>query len=63
MRDALIAGEPIEDLLRQASSDPGPAPLDDYRATIDGCFGADSVAAILDRLDQDGSEFRPRRRL
>lgn len=57
VRDALIAGEPIEDLLRQASSDPGPAPLDDYRATIDGCFGADSVAAILDRLDQDGSEF------
>src|SRR3954447_10784294 len=54
VRDALIAGEPIEDLLRRASSDPGPAPLDAHRATIDQCFGGDSVADILERLDQDG---------
>src|SRR5215216_3709682 len=43
VREALIAGEPIEDLLRRASSDPGPAPLDPHRATIDRCFSADSV--------------------
>jgi enoyl-CoA hydratase len=57
VKEALIAGEPIEDLLRQASSDPGPAPLEPYRSVIDRCFSADSVPAILERLDQDGSDF------
>lgn len=57
VKEALIAGEPIEDLLRQASSDPGPAPLEPHRATIERCFSADSVPAILDRLGQDGSDF------
>jgi enoyl-CoA hydratase len=57
VRDRLVAGEPIEDVLRQASLDPGPAPLDPHRDLIDRCFGQESVAAVVACLDRDGSEF------
>jgi enoyl-CoA hydratase len=57
VKDRLVAGEPIEDVLRQAAVDPGPPPLGPHRDLIDRCFGADSVAAILAALDADGSDF------
>jgi enoyl-CoA hydratase len=60
LREALVAGEPVENALSKASIDPGPAPLASERAIIDACFSADSVGAILHRLDEaaeKGSEF------
>ncbi|KLK94847.1 3-hydroxyisobutyryl-CoA hydrolase [Microvirga vignae] len=60
LRQALIAGEPVDEALAKAASDPGPAPLDEHRAVIDSCFSAESVAAVLQRLDEEagkGSEF------
>ena len=60
LRDALIAGEPVDTALARFAADPGPAPLEAERAVIDECFSADSVAAILARLDEaaaGGSAF------
>jgi enoyl-CoA hydratase len=58
--EGLAAGAPVEDTLRAASVDPGEAPIEPLRPVIDRCFSADSVAAILERLDQDGSDFAAR---
>lgn len=52
LREALIAGEPVDEALARAAADPGPAPLEAHRAVIDSCFSAESVAAILQRLDE-----------
>lgn len=63
LREALIAGEPINEALAKAASDPGPAPLSEHRDIIDSCFSAESVAAVLQRLDDaagKGSEFSAR---
>ncbi len=60
LRQSLIAGAPVEETLAQASTDPGPAPLDAERSLIDSCFAAESVTAVLQRLDEaagQGSEF------
>ena len=60
LRQALIAGEPVEEALAKASSDPGDAPLGAERTIIDSCFSAESVAAVLQRLSDaagKGSEF------
>jgi len=60
LRQALIAGEPVEEALAKASSDPGVAPLGAEKAVIDLCFSAENVAAVLQRLDEvasKGSEF------
>ncbi|HEX2135100.1 MAG TPA: enoyl-CoA hydratase/isomerase family protein [Microvirga sp.] len=57
IRDALAAGEPVDEVLARASVDPGPAPLEAVRPIIARCFSAESVAGILARLDADGSEF------
>ncbi|PVE23234.1 3-hydroxyisobutyryl-CoA hydrolase [Microvirga sp. KLBC 81] len=60
LRKALIAGEPVDEALAKASTDPGAAPLSAERAIIDSCFSAESVAAVLQRLDEaasKGSEF------
>ena len=60
LRDALMAGEPVDAALARFAADPGPAPLEAEREAIDACFSADSVAAILERLDEaaaGGSEF------
>jgi enoyl-CoA hydratase len=60
LRQALIAGEPVEEALAKASSDPGAAPLGAGRTIVDSCFSAESVAAVLQRLDEaagKGSEF------
>jgi enoyl-CoA hydratase len=63
LRQALIAGEPVEAALAKFAADPGPAPLEAEKAVIDSCFSAKSVAAILQRLDEAasrGSEFASR---
>jgi enoyl-CoA hydratase len=63
LRQALMAGEPVEQALSRASADPGPAPLSAERAVIDSCFAADSVSAILQCLDEaaaQGSDFAAR---
>jgi enoyl-CoA hydratase len=63
LREALLAGEPVEQALAGASADPGPAPLAAEREAIDACFSAESVPAILQRLDEaaaGGSEFAAR---
>ncbi|NIX77640.1 enoyl-CoA hydratase/isomerase family protein [Microvirga terricola] len=60
LREALAAGEPVEALLAAAVVDPGPAPLATQRDIIDACFSAESVPAILKRLDEaaaKGSDF------
>jgi enoyl-CoA hydratase len=60
VREALVAGEPVDAVLRSAAHDPGPAPIVENRPAIDHCFAAGSVASILDRLDEaaaGGSAF------
>lgn len=63
LRQALIAGEAVDQALSHASDDPGPAPLAVEKAIIDSCFSAESVTAIVERLDraaEEGSEFAAR---
>jgi enoyl-CoA hydratase len=63
LREALVAGEPVEQALAQASADSGPPPMAAEREVIDACFSARSVSAILRRLDEasaEGSEFAGR---
>lgn len=60
LRKELIEGKPVESVLARAAVDPGPAPLSEHRSVIDACFSAESVAAVLQRLDEaasEGSEF------
>mgnify|MGYP001247244385 CR=1 FL=1 len=60
VRETLIAGTPVEEALAAASADPGPAPLAAHRELIDSCFSAESVPAILRRLDEaagKGSDY------
>ncbi|QRM27512.1 enoyl-CoA hydratase/isomerase family protein [Microvirga sp. VF16] len=60
LREALIAGDPVEVALSRVATDPDQAPLETEREIIDSCFSADSVVEILARLDQaaaNGSEF------
>jgi enoyl-CoA hydratase len=60
LREALIAGEPVEEALSKVSVDPGPRTLAGERDVIDACFSAESVEAILGRLDEaaaKGSAF------
>jgi enoyl-CoA hydratase len=47
----------IARVLDKVCTDPGPAPLADYQAAIDRCFGHDTVEAILDALDGEGSDW------
>jgi enoyl-CoA hydratase len=63
LREALVSGEPVDTVLARAAVDPGPAPLTAEREIIDTCFSAESVSAILDRLDRaaaKGSDFAAR---
>jgi enoyl-CoA hydratase len=63
LRQALIAGDPVEVALSQVATDPDPAPLEAERDLIDACFSADSVIDILARLDraaEKGSDFAAR---
>lgn len=47
----------IDAVLAAAATDPGPAPLAAHRATIDRCFAADRVEAILAALEGAGDEW------
>jgi enoyl-CoA hydratase len=63
LREALFAGEPVDEALSRVSSEAGPAPLAEQKAVIDSCFSAESVVAVLERLDQtarNGSDFAAR---
>ncbi|NBJ12399.1 enoyl-CoA hydratase/isomerase family protein [Microvirga arsenatis] len=63
LREALVAGEPVDTALGRFAAETGPAPLEAERALIDSCFSASSVAAILQRLDEaaaGGSDFAAR---
>jgi enoyl-CoA hydratase len=58
--DDLIAADwskGADAVLSRYTSDPGVAELTLHQATIDRCFAADQVEAILDALDADGGEF------
>jgi enoyl-CoA hydratase len=60
LQDALAAGEPVGEALARFTHDPGPAPIAAHRRVIDHCFAADSVSAILARLEEaaaSGSGF------
>lgn len=60
VREALIAGMPVEETLAATRVDPGAAPLAAHRELIDACFSAESVPAILRRLDEaagKGSDY------
>jgi enoyl-CoA hydratase len=62
--DALVAvsGERdmtsvIDRILSEKATDPGPPPIAQHRGKIDACFAGDSVEAIVDALEQDGSDW------
>jgi enoyl-CoA hydratase len=58
--ERLVAGEAVDAVLASATRPTEPGPIARERATIDRCFSAESVAAILARLDEaaaTGSEF------
>src|SRR3954469_19739914 len=55
LREALCAGEPVEEALASASRDPGEVLLARERLVIDACFSGASVAEILERLDRAGA--------
>ena len=58
--DRLVAGDDVEAALSAASRRALPGPIASEAAVIDSCFSADSVAAILARLDDAaaaGSDF------
>ncbi|KAA2238000.1 enoyl-CoA hydratase/isomerase family protein [Salinarimonas soli] len=60
LREALIAGEPVDAVLARHAAAPEPGPVAGERAIIDRCFAADTVPAILARLDEaaaGGSDF------
>lgn len=47
---ALAAADTVDPVLDGLHRDPGPAPLDAYAEVIQRCFGAPTVAQIVDRL-------------
>jgi enoyl-CoA hydratase len=60
VKEALIAGEPVDEMLSRLSRDPGPRALASHAETIKECFSEASVPAILARLDDaaaSGSGF------
>lgn len=63
LREMLVAGASLDAALAAAAHDPGPALLDPHRPTIDRCFSAESILAILTCLDEaarHGSDFAGR---
>ncbi|MGF3027365.1 enoyl-CoA hydratase/isomerase family protein [Methylobacterium aquaticum] len=56
IREALGEGAPIEAAIG-AQEAPAPGPLHAERALVASCFSADSVPAVLARLDAAGSDF------
>ena len=55
--ESLLAGDDVDSVLANASRPALPGPVAGERAMIDRCFSAESVGAILERLDADGSDF------
>jgi enoyl-CoA hydratase len=53
--DGLVAGAPIDAVLMSHASVPEPAPVQAEREVIDRCFGAGSLAEILDRLEAEAA--------
>ena len=56
IREALIAGEPVDAVLARHAVTPEPGPIAAESAVIDRCFGEDDVSAILSRLDEAAAE-------
>lgn len=52
IRARLLSGEDVDAVLAEHARDPGPAPIEAKAATIDAAFRADTVEAILARLDE-----------
>lgn len=50
IRAAVSEADPVDPLLDTRHEDPGPGELDDLRAAIARCFGAESLDGILGRL-------------
>jgi enoyl-CoA hydratase len=50
-------GETPDHAIKSLSGDAGPAPLAEHRGKIDTIFAAQSVEAILERLDRDTSDW------
>jgi enoyl-CoA hydratase len=57
VREALTTDAPVEEIMGAARIETGPAPLDAHRPAISHCFSAETVEAILGRLEAEGSEF------
>jgi len=55
--DGLSRGAPPEKVIESFAYKPAPGKLREHRRSIATFFGAASVEAILERLDQDGSDF------
>ncbi len=59
--DALVArlreGVTVETAVNTVAGDPGPAPLDDIRKTIDRCFAEGKVEAMQAALEGEGTEW------
>ncbi len=55
--DSLAKGDDVQSAIDRFATDPGPAPIAPLRAAIDRHFGRESVEAILDSLDEEGSEW------
>ena len=54
---ALREGEPLGQTVDRFTGTPGTGPLMAQRADIDRCFAGDSVEAILEALEAEGSEW------
>ena len=57
LRDALTRDEPVDAALASVAIDQGPGALEAVRPVIARCFSAESVPAILARLDAEDTEF------
>ena len=55
LKDDLLARGPA--VVADHAGDPGPAPLAPYRGTIDRLFAHDTVEAIFEALEADGSDW------
>lgn len=53
----LVEGEAVDAAIAAETQAPNEAPLAELQGQIDAAFSADSVDAILQRLDTDGSEW------
>lgn len=54
---ALADGGEVSGVLEKFAADPGAAQLAGQRPAIDRCFAADSVDAIVEALEEEGSEW------